>query len=41
MSSPYARDFSLLARLQDMRAQELARLEEREERFKASRRWRT
>jgi len=41
MSSPYPRDSALLARLQAMRQEQLAKLEERRERFKASRRWRT
>jgi hypothetical protein len=40
MSSPYLRDFSLLARILAMRKEQVARLEERREQLSQVRRWR-
>jgi len=40
MSSPYPRDFSLLAKIQAMREEEIAKLAEQRERLEKMRRWR-
>jgi len=40
MSSPYPRDFSLLARILAMRKEQVAKLEERREQLTQVRRWR-